>query len=256
MTQLRLISIGASHYCEKARWALDRAGLAYVEEPHPPVFAMLHARWAGGRITVPVLVTPQGAFNDSTGIVRWVDGQVSPERRLFPDDPPALRQEVDELEELFDEVLGPHSRRWGYSHLLPDPRLIPLAGQGAPCLERFGLRLSAPLARTLMRRKLRITPASVQRSRERIDEVLTRVEGLLADGRPHLAGERFTAADLTLAALAAPLLFPVEYGGPLPPADELPAPMRGEVEAYRARPAGEFVMRLYREERSAAPVPA
>ena len=30
----RLITIPISHYCEKARWALDRAGLAYREERH------------------------------------------------------------------------------------------------------------------------------------------------------------------------------------------------------------------------------
>ncbi len=30
----RLLTIPISHYCEKARWALDRAGLDYVEERH------------------------------------------------------------------------------------------------------------------------------------------------------------------------------------------------------------------------------
>ena len=35
---LRLITIGASHYCEKARWAVERAGLPFREEFHPPVF--------------------------------------------------------------------------------------------------------------------------------------------------------------------------------------------------------------------------
>ena len=31
---LRLITIPISHYCEKARWALDRAGIEYREERH------------------------------------------------------------------------------------------------------------------------------------------------------------------------------------------------------------------------------
>ena len=30
----RLVTIPISHYCEKARWALDRAGLDYREERH------------------------------------------------------------------------------------------------------------------------------------------------------------------------------------------------------------------------------
>ena len=33
-TPARLITIPISHYCEKARWALDRAGIGYREERH------------------------------------------------------------------------------------------------------------------------------------------------------------------------------------------------------------------------------
>ena len=33
-----LITIPLSHYCEKARWALDRVALSYREEPHAPRF--------------------------------------------------------------------------------------------------------------------------------------------------------------------------------------------------------------------------
>ena len=33
----RLITIGPSHYCEKARWALDFFGVIFSEEPHRPV---------------------------------------------------------------------------------------------------------------------------------------------------------------------------------------------------------------------------
>ena len=33
-----LITIPPSHYCEKARWALDYARIPYREERHPPLF--------------------------------------------------------------------------------------------------------------------------------------------------------------------------------------------------------------------------
>jgi glutathione S-transferase len=36
--QLRLITIPVSHYCEKARWALTKLKLPYVEEAHMPPF--------------------------------------------------------------------------------------------------------------------------------------------------------------------------------------------------------------------------
>jgi glutaredoxin len=59
---LRLVTIPISHYCEKARWALERAGLEYREERHVQGVHQLAARRAGGGITVPVLVTPEGAI--------------------------------------------------------------------------------------------------------------------------------------------------------------------------------------------------
>src|SRR5438270_1541709 len=70
-----LITIPISHYCEKARWALDRAGVAYREEPHLPLFHYTGTFRAGGGRTVPVLVTDDGVLADSTDIVAWADAR-------------------------------------------------------------------------------------------------------------------------------------------------------------------------------------
>ena len=67
-----------------------------------------------------------------------------------------------------------------------------------------------PLARRLVRTAYKITPEGAQRSLERVRGVFRQVDERLSDGRRFLAGERFTAADLTFAALAAPVLFPAE----------------------------------------------
>ena len=53
-TPYRLMTIGPSHYCEKARWALDYLGIDYVEEKHPP---MIHWGWSlpsGGGRPMPI----------------------------------------------------------------------------------------------------------------------------------------------------------------------------------------------------------
>jgi glutathione S-transferase len=84
---LRLVTIPISHYCEKARWALERAGLAYREERHVQGLHRIAARLAGGGRTVPVLVTLEGALGESEEILRWVEERTPRERRLFPDDP-------------------------------------------------------------------------------------------------------------------------------------------------------------------------
>ena len=75
---LRLVTIPISHYCEKARWALDRAGMPYREVPHVQGIHHVASRLGVARGTVPVLVTHYGAIGESEEIVAWVDGAVSP----------------------------------------------------------------------------------------------------------------------------------------------------------------------------------
>ena len=44
----RLVTIPISHYCERARWALDRAGIVYREERHVQIVHRVASRRAGG----------------------------------------------------------------------------------------------------------------------------------------------------------------------------------------------------------------
>ena len=64
-----LITVPLSHYCEKARWGLDRLELPYREEPHAPLLHRLATRRNDGG-TVPVLVHGSSRFIDSTDILR------------------------------------------------------------------------------------------------------------------------------------------------------------------------------------------
>ena len=98
----RLVTIPISHYCEKARWALERAGLDYIEERHVQGVHQFASRRAGGHGTLPVLVTAEGAFAESEWIVRYADAHLPPEQRLFTGDP-----EVEALCRWLDGGLGP-----------------------------------------------------------------------------------------------------------------------------------------------------
>ncbi|KYG06973.1 glutathione S-transferase [Sorangium cellulosum] len=261
---LRLITIPWSHFCEKARWALDRAGVPYREDAYLPLAHALPALRAGGRRSVPVLVSPAGVLHDSTDILRHADTLVPPERALFfrgSREPDADRAEVEALEERFDVDLGPATRRVAYHHLLPDEegafalmggsfRGIDGAGAAPPWwFGRGTFRAYYPVARAVMKRVMRIDAAGAERSRGKLRAVFDAVNERLRDGRPFLVGDRFSAADLTFAALAAPLLAPEHHPVPLPPPSALPSELRTLVEALRAEPAGAFVQRLYREQR-------
>src|SRR3954464_5598618 len=88
-----LVTIPISHYCEKARWALDRAGVAYEERRHLPVIHRVAVRRAGGP-TAPVLVCPRGdVVCESADIILWADARVrSPAARMIPEDPEVARE--------------------------------------------------------------------------------------------------------------------------------------------------------------------
>jgi glutathione S-transferase len=242
-----LITIPLSHYCEKARWALDRCSVPYREEPHVPLLSRLATRRGEGG-TVPVLVSGELRLTDSTAILAHAD-QFAGGGVLYPREL-AMRRIVEAFVKQFDEDLGPHVRRWAYSHLLPDKELLhDLWSRGAPKHEAYFLPLIVPIGRKLLRSGYRMTPEAVVRSLDSIHDIFNEVEGRLSDGREFLVANRFSAADLTFAALAAPVLFPAGNRAVLPDLARLPAPMREEVLSLRETEAGRFALRLYSRER-------
>jgi glutathione S-transferase len=246
---LRLVTIPISHYCEKARWALDRAGIAYREERHVQMVHRVYARRAGGGTTVPVLVTPERALADSALILDWVDERTQPEQRLFPEPGPE-RDDVLALCARFDDVLGPRGRRLIYVHMLAQPKLmLEFNNQGVPGWEDRVLRTGWPVVVRAARRALDISPGVEVGDEAAVFEEFDFVAERLADGRPYLCGERFTAADLTFAALSATVVGPQEYGVALPSIDATPAHTAALITRAREHPAGQFALRVYAERR-------
>jgi glutathione S-transferase len=245
----RLVTIPISHFCEKARWALDRAGVDYVERPHVQLVHVLAARLAGGGRTVPVFVTSAGeVLGESADIMRWADTHVRPERRLYPDGD--IGAEATALAASLDDGLGPDGRLWMYHETLPAAdQLQPWALAGTPRWERRLFRSTGPLVDVVIRRYLGVDAASAAAALKRVDRVFDDIAERLSDGRRFLVGKRFTAADLTFAALSAPMLLPARYGSPLPPPEAMPDALAREVARLRCHPAGLFADRLYREER-------
>jgi glutathione S-transferase len=244
---LRLVTIPISHYCEKARWSLERAGIAYREERHVQGIHRVAAARAGGGATVPVLVTPKGAIGESHEILEWVDQRTPPERRLFPAEP-AARAEVERLCRRFDAELGPKGRRLMYVHLLRDrPLALRFNNDGVPRWEGLTVRYGWPAMQAVIRRVLGIRPGIERQDEADVWAELDFVAGLLADGRRHLCGDRFTAADLTFASLSAAVIVPPVYGVTLPQPQEMQTDTAALVRRAREHPAGAYALSLFGE---------
>lgn len=245
---LRLLTIPFSHYCEKARWALDRAGLPYVEEGHLPLLHYLYNHRYGAAQTVPALLTPEGVLTDSSAILFYAHRHGIP---LYPKEHAA---EIQSWEERFNRVLGCEVRVWAYWHFLPETHLVKALMRDCDAGEQ---RLVLPflgLVKKLMRHKYGVNAQSARRAHNNIELIWAQCDHHLAQGRSYLVGDRFTAADLTLAALGGVLLNPPEYGYAFPERALLPEEMRLQVENWAARPTGQHILRMYRQHRG-CPLP-
>jgi len=238
--------IEVSHFNEKARWALDYKSIAHELRVPMPGFhgvrALVLTRGAQRRL--PVLELDGRRIGDSTAIIAALEAH-RPEPALYPADA-AERRRALELEDFFDEQLGPEVRRLIWHHTLPDTDAVvdSLFADRAPGRARF-LRATAPLARPVVRRDYGVSAARAEAARAKILHAMDRLE---AEIRPsgHLAGDAFSVADLTAAALFTPLLAPPHR--PFLPATIVPA-LQDFRDELTARPGGRFVHAMYERHR-------
>ena len=243
-----LITIALSHYCEKVRWAMDYLNIDYQEESHSPLFHRQYTSRYGGT-TVPVLVTENKALTDSHDILEYLNG-ISKNKKLYPEDP-QQRDRVETLEKLFDEKLGVATRTWGYYYAIQKPLTVAIAwGIKAPLIEKIKTIVSFPKIPQVLKAFYKISPRTKDAALKDIKEVFATVSQELSSGQQYLVGDRISAADITFAALASPILRPPNH--PIYSSDlsKISDERLAVVEELRSTPAGELVMRMYREHRN------
>lgn len=212
-----------------------------------PMFHALAARRAGSGHSVPVLVTDQGTIRDSTDILVWADslrpGTLIPKVL-------AMQRDVLKLEDRFDLQLGPATRLWAYHCLLSKPRdLMNLAAAGTPAWQRSAFTAAYPLIISMMRKAMDINDLTAERAKRRIDEIFVGVSERLQAGRRYLVGDHFSAADLTFAALAAPVLLPSGHPAMPDMIDAFDRRSQTQIRIWRESAAGCFALRLYSTDR-------
>jgi glutathione S-transferase len=253
--------IPVSHYSEKVRWALDHKGIEHERRAPVPGAHIAYALWLtrGAQVTFPVLSVDGRHIGDSTAIIAALEERW-PELPLYPEDPGERRRAL-ELEDYFDERLGPQIRRFAWHALRSDRarmeelghRMLPPAIRENRLARAFGGRFGSGYV------TLRFRVADDDAAAAARGDVLAAFERLEreleAGGGGYLAGDVFSVADLTAAALFYPIVNPPE--GPRvipdgnPELEELFGPLR-------ERSGGRWVAEMFARHRKPerAPVAA
>ena len=250
---ITLWHIVISHYSEKVRWALDYKSLEHDHRAPPPGLHIPIALWLtrGRSYTFPVLALDGRRIGDSTAIIAALE-QRFPEPPLYPSDP-VQRLRALELEDWFDEHLGPAIRRVGFYELRRDrERFDEVAAIAAPGLFAHMGRIAGAYGRAFTGLRFGARkPGPAELARKRVLGALDRLEAELGDN-DYLVGDRFTVADLTAAALFYPLVLPPEASATIErltePYERFRAPLR-ERRGYR------WVEQMFALHRHAEPVP-
>jgi glutathione S-transferase len=238
-----------SHYCEKARWALDHLGVEHALRHLPPGPHVEAAKQLGAAgSSLPILVSEGRVVQGSGAIIDWAEAAVAdPSKRLSPDS--ELEEACRALEQRLDDVAGVHVRRYYYSEAIVDhPDTVrPIFARDLGPSERRALEESWGLVCQLMTGAMDLGPEQREESRRIVEGELDWLDGLLGDDRRFLVGDRFSRADITAASLLAPLALPKEH--PTYGMLEVPPKARAGLALWAGRPTLTWVRRIYREHR-------
>ena len=162
----RLITFGISHFCEKARWALDWHRIPYDEIGWPPGWHLVLAKRCGARATtLPIILDGKTVIQGSGAIIDWAESRGNDPRRSLA--PCGDLAEAQETERRADEVIGMHVRRLAYAETLPNcPHLVkPALFLRTSIVNRLIGNFMWPVTRQLMMRVYDIRPGAASESR-------------------------------------------------------------------------------------------
>lgn len=245
----RLLTFSPSHFSEKARWALDRFGVPFTEDCIAPGLHFAAFKLAGGR-SAPTLVLDDGrVLTDSSEILEHLSKAGDEKLSLYP---PALREEVVRLEDELDEQFAFEVRDYVYSWVLEDKQLTAAAFAKTKPSQQLYQRMFFPIIRVSMKQRMKLSRMSVDEHFAVLLAHWRKFDARL-EGKRFLVGDQFTAADLTVAALGAPVIGETAFGGAVIPLELRPAAERDRAEQLRASPTGQHIQRMYREHRRDVP---
>ncbi len=245
MTDIVLHQFPYSHFNDKVRWALDYKGLphtkkSYLPGPHMPVIKRL-----SGQSRTPVLEWQNEITAGSAEIIDRLERE-HPSNPLYPYDV-ERRKEALAFQERFDREVGPATRAILFEALITEGAYIcRMFSTGKPLPVRALYRLTFPLARGMIARGNGINDKNIAQSKVIVEKALMEIEDKIAT-TGYIVGDNFTVADLTAAALFAPLANPQhpEMARPTP----IPESVASVINSYKGYKTIGWVKKMYEAHR-------
>jgi glutathione S-transferase len=234
-----------SHYCEKARWALDYLDVDYELRHVAPGEHMEIAKALGApRSSVPYLSLDERVIQGSADIVSWVES-VSPSGKSLTPDAAAC----EKIEKRIDDAAGVHVRRFYYSEALVDhPSMIrPIFTRDLPLAKKLMISLGWGKIRKRMMTRMDLGTRQGKESEIVVSDELSWVDELLADGRSYLVGDEFSRADIAVASILSPLVLPAEH--PVYCRLQHPPKLADALTRWEQRPSFKWVRDIYAKHR-------
>ena len=237
-----LNSFALSHYCETARWALDYKGVPYTEKSWAPLLHLLRT-WRLPKTYTPIIRVDGEAIQESGDICAYLE-------RRFPNPPliPESHRKAVLHEAERARTIGPHVRRLAYFALGDDPARLEEGWRMNLSGGELGLqRIVFQMSRRMVFKVFQVNEDGVAESEAAVRAFLDQTSQRLPPEQEYLVADRFTLADLTLAAMLSPLVRPPEH-----PFYPRMRPGKGSdrlMRAFEGHPALAYVRRTYAEHR-------
>ena len=258
-----LIYTNTSGKNKLVRWVLDLNEIKRIEKAYPPVISDAKTTAIIGKqnqYNVPVFIQTDRLLYGPESILQDFDLYISQEKQLFPSEKTA-RKEVLNYYNLFVSQLNTAVEQYQFSELFSSKKnTLTLLKKQVSFFSRLRYTFMYSGYKKRIAKQLHIDNEAPIVYLTEIENIFTQVSNALSDGRPYLVNNKLSAADLAFAAIAAPIILPEEFGGAQTKFNEVSEEFRLQIMKLRATPAGQFVMKLYQEQRpinlNLGPLPA
>ncbi|NNK96338.1 MAG: glutathione S-transferase family protein [Desulfobacterales bacterium] len=238
---MKLLEFPHSHFCEKARWALDYKKVLYQTQAIMPGLHLKTIRKYAPGTSVPVLLNGEEVVQGSSEIIDYLEKKIR-DRPLTPTDTLDC-QECLEIERTMDKRLGESIRQILYFGLLAYPNFIrhcfthPMVWW-----KQLLFRPIFPVLRNKIYQVYVKSPESVERARNTFNAAIDDIEQKLRNEQ-YLVGNQFTRADLSVASMLSLLVMPPEH--PFPWQDIPDSETKTFLQEYRDHPVSIWVGKMY-----------